>query len=37
MPKSYVAEHFQLRGEKPTDSIDRYERNTRKPMAWRLK
>ena len=37
MPKSYVAEHFQLGGEKPTDSIDKYERNAREPMTWRLK
>ena len=36
MPKPYVAEHFQLGGDKPTDSIDKYERNARKPLPGRL-
>ena len=26
MPKPYIAEHFQLGGDKPTDSIDKYEK-----------
>ena len=37
MPKPYVAEHFQLGGDKPTDSIDKYERNARTPSEGRLK
>lgn len=37
MPKPYVAEHFQLGGDKPTDSIDKYERNVRTPSQGRLK
>ena len=37
MPKPYVAEHFQLGGDKPTDSIDKYERNAREPLPGRLK
>ena len=37
MPKPYVAEHFQLGGNKPTDSIDKYERNARTPSQGRLK
>ena len=36
MPKPYVAEHFQLGGDKPTDSIDKYERNAREPLPGRL-
>ena len=36
MPKPYVAEHFQLGGDKPTDSIDKYERNAREPQTERL-
>ena len=37
MPKPYVAEHFQLGGDKPTDSIDKYERNARTPSERRLR
>ena len=37
MSKSNVAEFLELGGEKPTDSIDKYERNTREPQPERLK
>ena len=36
MSKSNVAEFLELGGEKPTDSIDKYERNTREPQPERL-
>ena len=36
MSKSNVAEFLQLGGEKPTDSVDKYERNARKPQPQRL-
>lgn len=36
MSKSNVAEYLQLSGEKPTDSIDKYERNAREPQPERL-
>ena len=37
MSKSNVAEFLELGGEKPTDSIDKYERNAREPQPERLK
>lgn len=37
MSKSNVAEFLELGGEKPTDSIDKYERNVREPQPERLK
>lgn len=37
MSKSNVAEFLQLGGEKPTDSVDKYERNAREPQPNRLK
>lgn len=37
MSKSNVAEFLQLGGEKPTDSVDKYERNAREPQLERLK
>lgn len=36
MSKSNVAEYLQLGGEKPTDSVDKYERNAREPQPQRL-
>ena len=36
MSKSNVAEFLELGGEKPTDSIDKYERNAREPQPERL-
>ena len=36
MSKPNVAEFLQLGGEKTTDSIDKYERNARKPQPERL-
>lgn len=36
MSKPNVAEFLELGGEKPTDSIDKYERNARKPQPERL-
>ena len=36
MSKSNVAEFLELGGEKPTDSIDKYERNAREPQVDRL-
>ena len=36
MSKPNVAEFLELGGEKPTDSIDKYERNAREPQAERL-
>ena len=36
MSKPNVAEFLDLGGEKPTDSIDKYERNAREPQAERL-
>lgn len=36
MSKSNVAAFLQLGGEKPTDSVDKYERNTREPQTQRL-
>ena len=36
MSKSNVAEYLQLGGEKPTDSVDKYERNAREPQTQRL-
>lgn len=32
----YLKEFLELRGEKPTDSIDKYERNAREPQPERL-
>ena len=37
MSKPNVAEFLELGGEKPTDSIDKYERNAREPQPERLK
>ena len=37
MSKQNVAEFLELGGEKPTDSIDKYERNAREPQPERLK
>lgn len=37
MSKPNVAEFLELGGEKPTDSIDKYERNAREPQLERLK
>ena len=37
MSKSNVAEFLELGGEKPTDIIDKYERNAREPQPERLK
>ena len=37
MSKPNVAESLELGGEKPTDSIDKYERNAREPQPERLK
>lgn len=37
MSKLNVAEFLELGGEKPTDSIDKYERNAREPQPERLK
>ena len=37
MSKPNVAEFLELGGEKPTDSIDKYERNAREPQSERLK
>lgn len=37
MSKSNVAEFLELGGEKPTDSIDKYERNARELQLERLK
>ena len=37
MSKPNVAEFLKLGGEKPTDSIDKYERNAREPQSERLK
>lgn len=37
MSKLNVAESLELGGEKPTDSIDKYERNAREPLPERLK
>ena len=36
MSKPNVAEFLELGGEKPTDSIDKYERNAREPQPERL-
>ena len=36
MSKSNVAAFLQLGGEKPTDSVDKYERNAREPQTQRL-
>ena len=36
MSKPYVAERFQLGGDKPTDSIDKCEINAREPLPGRL-
>ena len=36
MSKPNVAEFLELGGEKPTDSIDKYERNAREAQAERL-
>ena len=36
MSKSNVSEFLQLGGEKPTDSVDKYERNAREPQPQRL-
>ena len=36
MSKPNVAEFLELGGEKPTDSIDKYERNAREPQLERL-
>ena len=36
MSKSNVAEYLQLGGKKPTDSVDKYERNAREPQPQRL-
>jgi len=36
MSKPNVAEFLQLGGEKPTDSIDKYERNAREPQTERI-
>ena len=36
MSKSNVADFLQLGGEKPTDSVDKYERNAREPQTQRL-
>ena len=36
MSKPNVAEFLELGGEKPTDSIDKYERNSREPQPERL-
>ena len=36
MCKPNVAEFLELGGEKPTDSIDKYERNAREPQPERL-
>ena len=36
MSKSNVAEFLQLGGDKPTDSVDKYERNAREPQPQRL-
>ena len=37
MSKPNVAEFLELGDEKPTDSIDKYERNAREPQPERLK
>lgn len=37
MSKPNVAEFLELGGEKPTDSINKYERNAREPLPERLK
>ena len=37
MSKPNVAEFLELGGEKPTDRIDKYERNAREPQSERLK
>lgn len=36
MSKPNVAEFLQLGGKKPTDSVDKYERNAREPQPQRL-
>ena len=36
MSKPNVAECLELRGKKPTNSIDKYERNAREPQPERL-
>ena len=36
MSKPNVAEFLELGGEKPTDSIDKYERNAREPQPEKL-